>query len=303
MIAVIGAFDGFHRGHQLLFERAAEFGSEWCVITFAHHPDSYFKSGFRTLFTDGEQHVLERYCGVPSVFRIDFTPEIANMSPHNFLDYIAESFGADGIVVGSDFRFGVNRSGTPDLLERECAARGWSFAVVPVKCVVSSVPISSTVIRKAVASGDLRYARELLGYPFFMGGAVVHGDKRGRGLGFPTANIEISSQKLELQRGVYATVVYCDGAWRTGAVNIGVIPTFEGERRVRFEAHIPDYTGDLYGRELVFFMLEHTRGEMHFSGAEELRKRIAEDISYIKAVSERALQQDCEMWSRFAEIV
>ena len=303
MIAVIGAFDGFHRGHQLLFDRAALFGSEWGVITFAHHPDSYFKRGFRALFTDMEQCILERYCEIPSVHRIDFTPELAGMQPHDFLDYISESFGVSGIVVGADFRFGVNRSGTTEYLEEECVRRGWRFEVVPVECAAGCVPISSTDIRRAVTSGDLRYAREMLGYHFFCSGSVVHGDKRGRGLGFPTANLEIPPQKIELQRGVYSTVVYCGGAWRTGAVNVGVVPTFGGVGRVRFEAHILDFAGDLYGMELTFFLLEHVRDEMTFGSAEELRDRIAEDVGYIKAVAARALQQDCEIWDKFSRVV
>lgn len=303
MIAVIGAFDGFHRGHQLLFERAAAFDSDWGVITFACHPDSYFKSCFRALFTDTEQQLLERYCGVPSVHRINFTPDMANMQPYDFLDYISANFGVDGVVVGADFRFGVNRSGTTDFLEEECARRGWHFAVVPVECAAGCVPISSTDIRKAVAAGDLRYAWEMLGYPFFCSGRVVHGDKRGRDLGFPTANIEILPQKIELQRGVYSTLVHCDGAWRIGAVNIGVIPTFGGERKARFEAHLPDYAGDLYGRELTFFMLEHVRSEMVFETPEALKKRIAEDTGYIKVSAACALKRDIKMWERFAQLL
>ena len=302
MIAVIGAFDGFHRGHQLLFERAAAFGSDWGVITFACHPDSYFKSCFRALFTDSEQQMLERYCGVPSVLRIDFTPEVANMQPHDFLDYISLDFGVDGVVVGADFHFGVNRTGTTEFLEDECRRRGWNFAVVPVECAAGCVPISSTDIRNAVASGDLRYAWEMLGYPFFCSGRVVHGDKRGRDLGFPTANIEILPQKIELQRGVYSTLVYLDGAWRVGAVNVGVIPTFGEKSRARFEAHMLDYTGDLYGRELTFFMLEHVRSEMVFKTAEDLKSRIAEDAGYIKVSAASALQRDEKMWERFASL-
>jgi riboflavin kinase/FMN adenylyltransferase len=305
VIAAIGAFDGFHRGHQALLraasERSAERGEPWGVVTFTRHPDSILgPTGFKSLFTPGEQTIIERYFNIPSVHRIDFTPEVAGMTPVEFLDVISSRFGVTGIVVGEDFRFGRDRGGTPEFLRRECGRRGWSADVVPISLTDDGDPICSTAIRSAVASGDVVRAWELLGYPFFCRGVVARGNGRGRGLGFPTANIEIDRGKTDPPDGVYATAAFCGGQWRPGGANVGWNPTFTDVRSRRFEINLPDYSGDLYGMELPFFIVGRIRDEIRFENPEALTARIAIDSRVVAETVQTTLAGAPGMWRDFA---
>jgi riboflavin kinase/FMN adenylyltransferase len=320
VIAAIGAFDGFHLGHQALLERAAlkagETGSVWGVITFTDHPDRFFEgiagssatgtdaagssTRFKSLFVRGEQILLERFFSIPVVHRINFTKKIAEMSPEEFLGFIGSEFGVDGAVVGEDFRFGKNRSGSPAVLCESCARRGWSADVIPMRLSSSGEPICSSAIRKAVISGEMELARELLGYPFFLRSKVVHGFNRGTKLGFPTANIEINPLKIEMRYGVYATLVYIDGAWRAGAANVGLNPTFGDISQPRFEVNLLDYEGDLYGSEIAVFMLGHIRDEIRFGNPDELAIQVARDTAAIKRLSAEALSEHSGLWGKLA---
>jgi riboflavin kinase/FMN adenylyltransferase len=354
VIAAIGAFDGFHLGHQALLERAAikagEADSGWGVITFANHPDRFFAGfsepsyqfeikglkgealksvwtiaqphhkqpidrelvsagkenaigsswRFKSLFVLSEQMFLERFFSVPVVHRIDFTQKIAEMSPEEFLGFIGSEFGVDGVVVGEDFRFGKNRSGNPAGLCESCARRGWSADVIPMRLSSSGEPICSTAIRKAVISGGMKLAWELMGYPFFLRSSVVHGFNRGTKLGFPTANVEIDPLKIEMRHGVYATLAYIDGAWRAGAVNVGLNPTFGDISLPRFEVNLLDYEGDLYGREITVFMLSHIRDEIRFGSPEDLTAQVARDTEAIQQLSAEAFSEHSGLWKKLA---
>jgi len=306
MIAAIGAFDGFHRGHRTLLDRAsllaAEQNKRWSVLTFSRHPDNVLGgSDFRFLFPPREQELLQEYFDIPSVNRIPFTRALAGMLPAEFLDFIEKRFGVSGVVVGRDFRFGKNRGGTPEVLASECARRGWSLDIMPL-VEYKGETLSSSRIRSAVMRGDPQEAREMLGYPFFCRGIVVHGDKRGRELGFPTVNLEVSDDKVRPAMGVYAGLVFCDGSWRAGAVNIGRNPTFGGERPPRLEAYLIDYEGDLYGKTLTVFILARIRGEKRFGDADSLRLRMAEDVAVSKEAAAAELAAHREMWARFANL-
>ncbi|MDR3254360.1 MAG: riboflavin biosynthesis protein RibF [Synergistaceae bacterium] len=326
MIAAIGAFDGFHRGHRALLERAraraGENGGSWGVVTFTRHPDRLFtkfsesetidridssdidRSGksFKSLFTAREQMVLEKFFSVPEVRRINFTREIAAMSPDEFLDLIGERFSVDGIVVGEDFRFAKDRIGTPKYLVESCATRGWFSDIVPMFRDGAGGTISSTAIRKVVSLGEMRRAWELLGYPFFFKSRVVHGNSRGAALGFPTANVEIYPEKIDVRGGVYATLVRCGGKWLAGAANIGFNPTFGDVAERRFEVNLIGYGGDLYGREIAVFMLEHIRDEFRFKSAEDLTAQIAKDTAAINSIAS-ALQSHKELWEAFENVL
>jgi riboflavin kinase/FMN adenylyltransferase len=320
VIAAIGAFDGFHLGHQALLGRAAakagEIGSDWGVITFTNHPDTFFaervkgdsgnrnayntEKRFKSLFSPREQRMLERFFGIPAVHRINFTKEIAGMSPEEFLDYIGSAFGADGVVVGEDFRFGRDRSGDAKSIYESCAARGWSADVVPMRLDADGRPICSTLVRKAVISGEMRLAWKLLGYPFFSKSSVVRGFNRGTSLGFPTANIEMYPNKIEMRHGVYATLACVGGEWRAGAANVGLNPTFNDIDSPRFEVNLLGYEGDLYGSEISVFMLDHIRDEIHFSNTDDLIAQIVLDSKVIENLSARALSEHKNLWDRFS---
>jgi riboflavin kinase/FMN adenylyltransferase len=310
MIASIGAFDGFHRGHQDLLacsaKRAEESGSKWGVVTFTHHPDSFFAkkehAAFKSLFTINEQRLLEKYFSAPVVRRINFTRKISGMAPDEFLDFIGEKFGVRGVVVGEDFRFGKNRGGNIEDLRKSCVSRDWSLDVIPMRIGRDGRPISSTLIRGAVSDGEMRRAWDLLGYPFFYLGKVVHGNRRGSALGFPTANIEQQAQKIDVRGGVYATVSYC-GAWRIGAANVGFNPTFGDISERRFEINLLGYDGNLYGREIAVFLLDHIRDEIRFNSEDALKDQIARDSEIIRRLSSKALESHRSLWEKFESLL
>ncbi|MDR3353875.1 MAG: riboflavin biosynthesis protein RibF [Synergistaceae bacterium] len=300
MIATIGTFDGFHRGHQTLLarasERAAGMASEWGVITFRGL--TAFKN-FKYLFTVTEQEVLERYFSVPSVRRIDFTPSIVGMTPGEFLDSIGREFGVSGVVVGSEFRFGRDRAGDAHFLSVECPRRGWTVDIMPTKMSSDGVPINSTAVRASVAAGRMEQAADMLGYPYFCLGRVIHGDKRGRRLGVPTANLEINQERVEIRSGVYAVTVFHEGRWLAGGANIGVNPTFGvGERR--FEVNIDGFSGDIYGRTLAVFLLSRIRDEIRFESAGDLKKQVTSDLSVIRERAGRDLESRADFWRMMA---
>jgi riboflavin kinase/FMN adenylyltransferase len=303
MIAVLGAFDGFHTGHQSLLRRAASLsetiGTTWGVITFQRHPDALFSDGnFRRLFTAREQRALERYFETPEVFRMEFTRGIANMTPSAFLDFISDDFGVDGVVVGEDFRFGRDRAGTREILESECRKRVWRCEILPILHDRDGVRICSTGIRSAVSAGEMGRAREMLGYPYFCVSDVIHGSERGAALGFPTANLRIPPEKVELRGGVYATLALVGGEWAIGAANVGLNPTFGDIDETRFEINLAGYEGSLYGMELSVFLLEYIRAEHTFENAAALKVQIARDVEKIRAIGAEALAKHPEMWEK-----
>ena len=304
MIVAIGAFDGFHKGHQTLLcracERAEERGESWGIVTFGRHPERVVGSErFKALFTMEEQLLLERYFAVPEVCRVDFTREIAAMMPVDFLDYIARNFGVRGIVVGEDFRFGRGRSGDADLLVLEGTRRGWPVDVMSIYRSANGEPVCSTAVRSAVSEGRIAAAWELLGYPYFCISQVIHGNARGRDLGFPTANVEIPDDKVGFPDGVYATLVRAGGEWRIGAANIGNNPTFSDVANRRFEVNLLGYEGDLYGQEIAVFLLDYLRGEIRFESPADLSAQVKLDSERVAKIGKAALRDCAAMWTRF----
>lgn len=307
MIAAIGAFDGYHIGHQSLLNAASAYASStncmWGVVTFARADGRVLEiKGARALFLPHEQDFLEHFFSIPIVHKIEFTPEIKNMSPRDFLDHISSKYGVDGIVVGSDFRFGKGREGSAELMKTEGRARGWHIDVCPLIEMRPGYPICSTAIRASLAQGDVEIAMEMLGYPFFCISRVIHGSKRGRTLGFPTANLDVPREKVEMREGVYAVVVRVDGEWRAGCMNVGRNPTFGDIESRRYEVFIDGYEGDLYGRDLCVFFLKHIRGEKKFSDVGALAAQIANDVDVIRDVCRRSLQSDALIWEKLAAV-
>jgi riboflavin kinase/FMN adenylyltransferase len=308
MIAAIGAFDGFHKGHQALLKKAGELahsaGSSWGTVTFSRHPDMLLSSPqFKFLFTIKERLILENFFSVPETGRMEFTSQVAGMTPSEFFDHIALKFDVNGVVVGEGFRFGRGRMGTTATLEMECRERGWVSYVVPLIKDISGVPVSSTAIRESAASGDMSRVWEMLGHPFFCAGTVIHGDERGRTLGFPTANLNIPPNKAEMRRGVYATSVFAMGKWYTGAANVGLNPTFTGIEGIRFEVNLVDFEGDLYDQDITVFMLEHIRDERRFESQESLKEQMARDAAVIRKVGGRAFRRHSHLWEKFGRII
>ncbi|MCF7935401.1 MAG: riboflavin biosynthesis protein RibF [Synergistales bacterium] len=281
MIAALGSFDGYHLGHQLLLSRACAMatrkGKEWGVLTFDPHPQEVLSpSPFERLFLPKEQRALHRMFSVPRVAYIPFSRGLADCTPEHFLEYIEHNHEVEGLVVGHNFCFGRGRSGTVDFLRSACQQRQWSLDIIsPV--VVGGTQISSTRIRKLVTSGNVTAAKQFLGYPFFLYSSVVEGDQRGAGLGFPTANLFVPEGKALPPSGVYACAAGVDGSFLPAAVNVGFNPTFLGLRSLRLEAHLLDFDGNLYGKHLYIFFLEHLRPEQRFTSVNELKEQMARD--------------------------
>lgn len=308
MIAILGAFDGYHLGHQKLLRTASglalKYGreSDWGVVTFSPHPGSIVRGRkIPVLFTDGERDLLSRYFNIPATLKIPFSRALADLSPMEFLDYMDDLLPLSGIVVGSDFRFGRNREGDTALIEQESKRRGWFFEAAE-SLVINGEKVASSSIRSHVAHGAMDQAANLLGYPFFFSGTVVRGEGRGAKLGFPTANIHYPSEKVLPKRGVYAASVFVDSEWMPGALNVGVNPTFhEDGSEIRAETHIIGYNGSLYGKNIVIFIEKYLRDEKKFSSSEQLIIRMKQDVQNAENIFFSKVKEDKDVYKLFAE--
>lgn len=295
MIYALGAFDGFHLGHQSLLAKARERGEErgdgWGVLTFENHPRALFSDNFKTLFTSKECDLIAAYLGVRTVVKLPFNRMLADMSPESFADFLGVYNGVSGLVVGRNFRFGKARTGTPEVLAEICAARGWSLDVLS-SLTIDEQTVSSTAIREFVLRGQLESATRFLGYPFMLGGKVVKGDGRGRTLGYATANLVVNSKKVYPARGSYAAFSCIDGNWFPVALNVGFNPTFDLARRLRCEAHVIGFSGDLYDRDLRIFTFAKNRDEIRFENENALKEQLAMDVSSIGNIAEQFMQSN-----------
>ncbi len=271
-VVAVGSFDGVHLGHQALIAqlkaKAREHRVPSVVYTF-DPPTRVLTQGVEFLSTLPEKlDLLARY-GVDETIAAAFTPEFASRPKEAFLDDL-RLLRPRAIVVGEDFHFGRGRAGSAADL-REVAPE---VVVVPIHGL-SGEDIKSTRVREYLKSGDVDGARRLLGRHYDAQGVVVQGDQLGRTIGWPTANIRVPDGKA-LPLGVFAVVAVGDhGRWH-GMANVGFRPTVNGTDR-RFEVHLFDYSGDLYGQELQIKFFTHLRGEQKFSGLDELKAQIARD--------------------------
>jgi riboflavin kinase/FMN adenylyltransferase len=260
----IGTFDGVHRGHRAVVAAAVETGLVPTAITFDPHPRIALGNRVDLLTTLERRLELIEEAGIDTVLVAAFTPELQQLRPEQFAEAYLRAIGAQAVVVGDDFRFGVRRSGDLALLEE------LGFEVV-VPARVEGV--SSTAIRAAVADGDVVAAAGMLGRPFELDGIVVAGDQRGGTLGYPTANLALEPQLACPRYGIYAGAALGHRA----AVSIGTNPHYGGTER-RIEPYLLDFEGDLYGRRLVVELWERLRDEAVFDSEEALVAQIAADV-------------------------
>jgi riboflavin kinase/FMN adenylyltransferase len=294
---VIGNFDGVHRGHQAVLAQAVALARSAhlsvCALTFDPHPSQVVGAEPQPLLTSLEDRVeLMGLAGVERVYARRFDQAFASWSPEQFAtELVADLLQARIVVVGEDFRFGIRRTGDLALLREVGRARGF---VVQVPEVASDRvgPYSSTRARDALMAGDLDEVRRVLGRPHAVSGPVVHGDARGRTIGFPTANLGDVPELLP-PNGVYAVKVDrragTEPIYRQiahGLANLGVRPTVGGSRRV-LEAHLLDVSDDLYGAHLRLHFLTKLRDEKKFASLDDLRANIAQDVARGRAVFER----------------
>ncbi len=287
-VATIGNFDGVHRGHARLLERtraeAAALGVPAGVITFEPHSKEYFspdRAPARLTDLRGKVAAL-RELGVERLLVLRFDRKLASLPAAEFIDRVlVAGLGVRHVVVGHDFAFGQGALGTIADLEEKGREAGFTAEEVP-ELTREGRTVGSTTVRQALADGDLVAAEELLGRPYSLCGRVVHGDRVGADLGFPTANIHTHHKQLPLA-GVFVGRV-SDGELngQPAAVNIGHRPTLQG-RDVRVEAHLLDYAGDLYGARVELTFEKHLRPERSFPDLETLKGQIGEDVLRARA--------------------
>ena len=283
VVVALGNFDGVHLGHQAVVRRAVEEGHKRglrsVAATFDPHPRAVLWPGNepKLLTTPEVRRELLLACGVDEVRGIRFNRELSKKSPREFvLEVLAGSLGAGVVVVGENFRFGHKASGDFAELRRCMREVGGEAYAVPISNVLGE-GISSTRIRKLIADGEVREAARLFGRPYLLRGEVVEGDKRGRTIGFPTANVLPDERALMPGRGVYAGHAWV-GSERYGAcTNVGTAPTFD-RRDSRVEAYLLGYGGDLYGKVVDVTFEERLRPEKRFSGVGELKEQIVRDV-------------------------
>ncbi len=279
MIFCIGAFDGYHRGHRRLFLEAEKMSRKlqipWTIATFTPHPRKILAGTLAsTLFTDEEKALIRQKLCLPEPILIPFTPKLASQSPEEFLQDLDQRWKVDGIIVGSNFRFGQGKSGDGAKLVQICKRQRWELQLVPQLLSADSIPISSSRIRELLGAGFVEAAGELLGYPFFLVSQVLKGDQRGRTLGFPTANFIPGGAKTLPAEGVYAGAVSYRDEWIPAAISVGRNPTFLVDGGLRVEAHMINFQGDLYGRSLAVAFLRFLRPIVRFGGREDLVRQL-----------------------------
>ena len=284
----IGNFDGVHLGHQSILSRlvstSREAKSPSVVLTFEPHPVSILAPQFtpERLTTLEKKKELIRNLGVDHVLALPVNREFLELSPVEFFDQvIRDQFQANGLVEGPNFFFGKDRKGNPELLDKMCQENGMTLEIVKPEQSGEQM-ISSTLIRKLIIDGELTEVRELLGRYYSFEGIVTKGDQRGKGLGFPTANLE-QIPVLIPSDGVYAGFTELGGKRYPVALNIGPNPTFEDEKR-KIEAHLLNFQGDLYHSPLEIFIVRKVRSIKTFSSADQLIEQIQKDKSLVEEI-------------------
>lgn len=273
-VLALGNFDGVHRGHAELAREAVglaeRLGRRPAALTFEPHPRSVFRPEepvFR-LTPPALKTELLGAVGLSLTFVLPFDRTIAAIQAEAFVDdLLLGRLGAAGLVCGYDFHFGQGRRGAPEMLQERCAGQGIPVVVVP-PFARDGEPVSSTLIRTALEQGDVARAANFLGRPWFVRGVVAHGDKRGRDLGYPTANMHLA-RDCRLKYGIYAVRMKIDGIWRDGVASFGSRPTFD-DGAPRLETFVFDFSGDLYGKQVDVAFVAWLRGEAKFDSLEAL---------------------------------
>lgn len=277
-VATIGNFDGVHRGHQAILarlrERAAELGLPSCVVIFEPQPREFFapdKAPARLTRLREKLCLLEQQ-GIDQVLCLAFNRRLRELSAAEFVQAVlVEGLAVRHLEVGDDFRFGCDRAGDFDFLLRAGAAEGFSVEAATT-IEVDGQRVSSTRLREVLARGDLQAAQALLGRPFSLTGRIVHGQKLGRQLGAPTANVQLKRRSTPLS-GVYMVSLVLDGSPHPGVANIGMRPSVRSDGQPHLEVHLLDLQADLYGRRAQVVFHHKLRDEQRFASSRRSRQR------------------------------
>ena len=290
-VATIGFFDGVHRGHRFLIERLKEdakaAGLESTVITFERHPRQVLSSDYqpKLLTTFEEKRLLLSRTGVDNCAVLQFDRQMAQMTAREFMERVLTGLlNVKRLYIGYDHRFGHNREeGFEDYVRygRELGIEVLQNTAFDLE----GVNVSSSVIRSFLQEGEVEMAARCLGYPYFVSGKVMPGVQEGRKLGFPTANIEVTAEKLIPASGVYAVTARLEGsaALKPAMMNIGTRPTF-GENEQTLEVHILDFEDNIYSKELLVSFDHRLRGERKFRSAEDLADQLRKDAEEVRHI-------------------
>ncbi|MBN6185782.1 bifunctional riboflavin kinase/FAD synthetase [Aneurinibacillus sp. BA2021] len=286
-VLALGYFDGVHLGHRRVIQKAIDIanslGVRSAVMTFDPHPREVLgQSGYTQYLTPVEEKLAELdKMGVDIVYVVHFDISFASIYPEDFIDEFLMQLSPRHVVVGFDYTFGHRGKGTLFTLQNHANGRYGVDVVGPVNRFGEK--ISSTLVREYLYSGKLKEATQFLGRPYRVRGTVVHGEKRGRTIGFPTANLQLDAPYLVPRNGVYGVRATLDGKTYYGVMNVGIKPTFENERKEKsLEAHLLDFSGDIYGKSLDVEFLFFIREEQKFAGVEALIAQIQADVSTAK---------------------
>lgn len=284
-VLTVGTFDGVHAGHRAIMDtvlsKARQRNAQSVIVTFDPHPREIINpagEGIKLLTTLQERREILEEMGINTLVVIPFDRDFSLLSSEEFIrNIIFEKIGVSEFVIGYDHQFGRNREGTIKTIEQLGEELGFNACVVS-KREVGARTVSSTAIRRAISEeGDVRLAAEFLQRRYRLNGTIIHGEKRGKNIGFPTANIKPEhSKKIIPKNGVYAVKVRFDRKWYGGMMNIGVRPTFEGKERA-LEVHLFNFDKDIYGKEVQVRFFERIRDEIKFSGVNELIAQLKED--------------------------
>lgn len=276
----LGNFDGFHIGHKSitdkLLEQSSERGIVPAVVTFFPHPMKFFGASLELIMTEESKTRAFAKMGIKKMFILDFSQKFAEIDPEVFVrDYLVEKLNAEVIIVGYDYRFGKGRSGDFELLTK--LGEKYGFTAIKVEKVnCCEMTVSSTKIRQLLLVGDVEKANQLLGRPFFIEGIVVDGNKIGRTLGFPTANIDFKNELIP-KTGIYVSYAIVDGKKYKSVTNIGKRPTFDFPDQLKIETHILDFNAEIYGKDIEVELLKYIRPEEKFGNIEALINAINAD--------------------------
>ncbi len=284
----LGFFDGVHIGHMSLINRIKELETEdlkSCVYTFDKHPSEIFGQGVALICSFEDKIRLLEETGVNTVYVQKTDVHFLSLLPEEFVQKVLiEKLNATHVVAGENFTFGKNKSGNADVLKKLCAENGIECTIMPCKTIGETV-VSSSEIRKLIASGKIQQVNEYLGRKYGYRGLVKPGTHIGVKLGFPTANIIPDEKNILPPNGVYASLAEVDGKTYKAITNIGIAPTFDKTKKL-IETNILDFDGDIYDKDIYIYLIDMIRPEKKFASADELSVQIEKDIEKRRCLDE-----------------
>lgn len=296
----LGNFDGIHIGHQMLIKKVVDIadkkGLEPTIITFHPHPSKILTptESVPLIITLDQKKEIFRQLGIKNLVLLPFNRRFSEITYNEFIKYILiDKCKSKVNVVGYDYTFGHKGRGNAELLKRACIKEAVETYIVP-PITFNDTPISSSLIRKLIRSGELTKVTELLGRPFSITGNVVNGNKIGKKLGFPTANINLPENIVLPPRGVYATIINIDDCIYKGAANLGFKPTFN-EKTINLEVHLFNFTQDIYSEKIEIFFVARMRKEKKFDTVFDLKKQVKKDFVKASNILEKSIYNNTSL--------